>query len=112
MINDYIRLNDVLDNAIEEQARAYEIADANGDSHIFEYKMITICVNGFSFDFEYGDDLISALRSDIDKRIDKEIDEALEDPDLNDIVGNMPCDTYGMAACGPDCPVYFSCDAK
>jgi len=33
-----------------------------------------------------------------------------EDEEWEEETGNMPCDTYGMAACSRSCPQYYKCN--
>ena len=95
---------------MEAAAKAInKVNDEEPDNFIFG--QITIIVNSKPHAFILGGPQMMGLHLMIDHII-FENGYDIEEDDTSEAMQNMPCDTYGMLACGSTCPIYHECEGK
>jgi len=109
--NNKMKLYNTLQEAIAEQAAAYDTADAAGEGHSFEYKTVSIAVNGHTFEFDYSSTLVQTMLDSI--FMENEYNATKEDEATNlDYVGDcFECegDRFGYHVCNKKCMMFDSC---
>jgi hypothetical protein len=108
-----MKLYYTLQEAIAEQAAAYDIADAAGEGHSFEYKTVSISVNGHTFEFDYGSTLVQSMSDSIFMENEYNEQNNKEDKVTDvDYVGDcFECegDKFGYHICNKKCMMFNEC---